>query len=176
VSADSSARTDWVIAQLALEPQARAHARVLEFGCGNGALAQKLCESHPELDLLAIDRSATAVHRAATRLRPHLDSGRLTLQQVALADLDVAAESIDLAFGVNVNVFWTSSATAELSVLRGALVPAGRLLICFGTPPDQSRQDHILASVADHLRAGGFTDVSVVSDRAGSAVTASRGA
>jgi len=174
VSADSSARTEWVIAQLALAPQARA--RVLEFGCGNGALAAKLCESHPGLDLLAIDRSATAVHRAATRLRTHLDSGRLTLQQAALADLDVAAESIDLAFGVNVNVFWTSPATAELSVLRRALRPAGRLLICFGPPPDQSRQAQILATVVDHVRAAGFADVTVASDRAGSAVTASRGA
>jgi hypothetical protein len=135
-----------------------------------------VCESHPDLDLLAIDRSATAVHRAATRLRPHLDSGRLTLQQVALADLDVAHGSIDLAFGVNVNVFWTSPATTELSVLRRALVPAGRLLICFGPPPDQSRQAQVLATVADHVGAAGFVHVTVASDRAGSAVTANRGA
>jgi cyclopropane fatty-acyl-phospholipid synthase-like methyltransferase len=168
LSADSSTRMDWVIAQLALA----AHARVLEFGCGSGALAARLCDSYPELSMLAVDRSAPAVQRAATRLRRHLDSGILTLRQVALADLEASDQSFDVAFGVNVNVFWTSPATAELAVLRRALVPGGRLLICFGPAPVEDRQAGILATVADHLRAEGFDHVAVTADPAGSAVTA----
>ena len=158
-----------MLAQLAL----RSGARVLEFGCGNGAIAAQLCDSYPDLSMVAVDRSEMAVKRAATRLRRHLDSGTLTLRQVALADLDVADGAFDVAFGVNVNVFWTSPATAELTVLRSALVPGGRLLICFGPAPVENRQAGILATVSDHLRAEGFDHVAVSADRVGSAVTAS---
>ncbi len=147
---------------------------MLEFGCGNGALAEKLCDRHPDLSITAIDRSATATQRAAARLSRSLASGQVTLQQVALADLNVTGAPFDLAFGVNVNIFWTSPATAELTVLRRALVPGGRLAICFGPAPVENRQAQILATVADHVRAAGFRDVSVTTDRAGSAVRSSR--
>lgn len=47
----------------------------------------------------------------------------LDVRQTTLADLDAGPGTVDLAFAVDVNVFWTADPRAWLAVLRR--VPAG---------------------------------------------------
>ena len=128
-------RVAWAVDQLDLRPDAR----VLEIGGGPGAAAELVCGRLERGFLLGIDRSAVAIERSAKRNRAHLDAGRLELRQCALADLEVPDDSFDLAFSINVNLFWTGPAQAELDLLHRALRPGGALHVLYGparaTPP-----------------------------------------
>ncbi|WP_344121503.1 class I SAM-dependent methyltransferase [Kocuria aegyptia] len=161
-------RNRWAVEQLGLRPGSR----VLEFGCGGGAAAQLVLDRLCGGSVLAIDRSATAVARAAERNRAAVDAGVLTVRQVPLADLDVPAGSFDVAFGVDVNLFWTTSAEPELSVLRDALAPGGTLLIAYGPAPGPERRAALLERVRGAVAAHGFVDAEVVEAARGSGVRA----
>ncbi|WP_324651032.1 class I SAM-dependent methyltransferase [Georgenia sp. H159] len=107
---------------------------VLEIGCGPGAALALLTEVLPAARVVGVDRSATAVGRAAARLAGVPGRSRVSLQQVAIADLDLPDAGIDVAFGVNVNVFWTSDARHELAALRRVLRPGGVLHLVYEPP------------------------------------------
>lgn len=137
--------------------------RVLEFGCGPGAAVELVC---PVLDggrMLAVDRSAVAVRRTAERNAAFVTAGVLEVRESDLAGLTVPDGSVDVAFGVNVNLFWTRDPGPELAVLRAALAPDGVLHVCYdGAPP---------AAVAGGLERHGWT-VTPVSGPGGAGVSA----
>lgn len=143
--------------------------RLLEFGCGPGVAAELVCARLTEGRLLAIDRSAVAVERTTRRNAEHVRAGCLDVRECALTDLRLPAGSLDQAFGVNVNVFWTGSATAELAVLRAALRPGGRLSVFYGTGP--TGPDRVTAVVADHLRTSGFAGIEILRSPHGTGIT-----
>jgi hypothetical protein len=62
----------------------------------------------------------------------------------------------DVAFAVNVNLFWLRPATQELATLRHVLQPTGRLHLVFD-PPDPARADQLEAALVEHLSQAGFT-------------------
>jgi SAM-dependent methyltransferase len=145
---------------------ARPGTRVLEVGCGPGAVASLVC---PRLDrvaggaMWAVDRSAVAVARTTERCAAAVDDGVLTVLRSDLAGLRLAAGSVDVAFTLNVNLFWTRDPGPELAVLRGVLAPGGVLHVLYeGTPP---------AAVAAGLRRNGWDPVPVSGD-GGAGVTA----
>lgn len=153
-------RVRWAVEQLDLCPTAR----VLEFGGGPGVAASLICPQLSTGTLLEIDRSATAVARIRQRCAEHLATGRLEVRQAALAELDVPDSSIDIAFGVNVNLFWTTSAATELALLSRALAPGGQLLIAYGPAPSGSDQGDALARVREAVEAAGFSRARVADD------------
>lgn len=161
-------RIRWAVEHLALRPGCH----VLEVGCGSGAAAQLVCERAGDTTMLAIDRSATAVARATARNRRHVQAGTLTVRQADLAGLAVPAASFDVAFSVDVNLFWTSTADPELSVLRRALAPGGSLLIAYGAGPRPDRQAELLERVRDAVDAHGFAAPVVLREERGSGVRA----
>ena len=163
-------RVRWAVEHLDLRPDAR----VLEFGGGPGAAAELVCDRLATGRLLEIDRSRTAVARIRDRCGVHMAAGRLEVRQGALADLDVPDASIDIAFGVNVNLFWTTSAAVELARLHRALVSGGQLLIAYGPGPAGSDQRDVLARVREHVEAAGFGQVRVAVDPRASGVVARR--
>ncbi len=124
-------RVAWAVDQLDLVPDET----VLEIGGGPGAAADLVCARLERGFLLGIDRSAVAMERSRKRNQAYIDAGRLELRRCALADLEVPAGSFDLAFSVNVNLFWTGPAGRELTLLHRALRPAGRLHILYGPGP-----------------------------------------
>ena len=109
--------------------------RVLEVGAGPGVAAGLLCEAGAVVT--AIDRSATAVGRCRARNAAHVAAGRATVERLALRDLPAAGERFDVVLAVDVNVFWTSPATAELAALTARLAPGGVVHLCYGPPSAQ---------------------------------------
>jgi cyclopropane fatty-acyl-phospholipid synthase-like methyltransferase len=83
----------WAVETLAVGPGDR----VLEIGCGPGVAASRVCERLVGGKMLAIDRSPIQIERTRKRNEAHLASGRLEVEGVELADLDVGARRFDKA-------------------------------------------------------------------------------
>jgi 2-polyprenyl-3-methyl-5-hydroxy-6-metoxy-1,4-benzoquinol methylase len=110
--------------------------RVLEVGCGSGALTDALCRGGATV--VAIDRSPTAVQRARHRNAPHVAAGYVEVHEAALADLDWAGPPFDVVVGVDVNTFWTGSAEREVRRVAELLAPDGRVVLVHAPPPGSS--------------------------------------
>ena len=148
--------------------------RVLEIGCGPGVAAQLVCERLADGGtLLALDRSAVAVRRTGERNAAHVAAGRLEVRRATLADAGLPPEGLDAAFAVDVNVFWTTPATAELAVLAAALRPGGALHLLWGAGGPQS-VDRVTSTVAAGLEAAGFAGVTPRRSERGFGVSAVR--
>jgi SAM-dependent methyltransferase len=148
---------------------------LLEAGCGPGVAAGLVCERLTGGGrLLAIDRSPVAVRRTAERNAAHVAAGRLEVRQATLAGVEVRPGSLDAAFTVNVNVFWTTDAAAELAVLRAALRPGGAVHLLWGAEGPTSG-DRVTAPVAAALTAAGFSGVTVLREARGIGVSATAG-
>jgi SAM-dependent methyltransferase len=136
-AASVPARVRWAVGVLAPRPGER----VLDVGSGTGASVEALLDVMGVSDaavrpsIVAIDRSATAVGRIRERVADAAASGAVEVVLTPLAGLDSAHGPFDAAFGVNVNVFWTSAAVPELRALAGAIRPGGRLLVAYGIGP-----------------------------------------
>ena len=144
------ARIEWAVQLLELEPTDR----VLEFGCGPGVAASLVADHLTDGHIIAIDRSAIAIARSAARNAHHISAGRFTVAQVALADYRTD-QLFDKAFGVNVNVFWTTSPAGECHTLRTVLAPAAPVHLVYDGP-GESRTGAI-DRVVGNLTSAGFT-------------------
>ena len=156
------ARIAWAVDLLEVAPDDR----ILEFGCGPGVAVGLVCDKLESGRLTAIDRSATAIERSRSRNAHHIQAGRAVLQQVDLAGFGGQSAQFDKAFGVNVNVFWTSSADAESAVLARVLRPGGVLRLVYAGPAPSGARD-VAPIVAANLGRHGFeTEVSRSPDKA----------
>jgi hypothetical protein len=101
--------------------------------------ARMICEQLADGQVLGVDRSPVAIARSAARNREHLERGTLALHQVDLAGFDPAGRTFGKVLAVNVNVFWTGSAEAELQVLQCCLRPAARVFLCYEARTNRNR-------------------------------------
>jgi SAM-dependent methyltransferase len=111
--------------------------RLLEIGCGPGVAVAAVCERLDGGQVVAIDRSATAIARAAKRNQDHLGAGRAVLltaalEDVAPADVLQGGRRFDKVFAMNVNLFWVRSPARELAIVRDLLAPGGALYLFYG--------------------------------------------
>ena len=150
------ARLTWAVESLDLSPDDR----VLEFGCGTGVAAELVCEQLVTGHLTAIDRSASAIERTRARLAEQIAAGRVDVQRVELARFDGQPATIDVAFAVNVNVFWTAPATAECEVLRRVLKPGGVVHLVYDSPTNSDGSSKVVGPATTALERHGF-DVTV---------------
>jgi SAM-dependent methyltransferase len=113
--------------------------RILEVGCGPGAAARELLRLCPDLVVVGIDRSATAIEQARTMSSEAIASGRLEFRCVSVEDfaLEPNEAPFDLAFALRVGALDGRHPKAgELALRRiaAALKPQGRLYIDGGNP------------------------------------------
>lgn len=113
--------------------------RVLEIGCGPGAAAREVARRIGDGHVLAIDRSAKAVSQARRACAAEIESGRLSVRQVAAEDFELAPgeAAYDLAFAVRVGALDGRHREAEARVrarIAAALAAGGRLLADGGDP------------------------------------------
>jgi cyclopropane fatty-acyl-phospholipid synthase-like methyltransferase len=135
--------------------------RLLEIGCGPGVAASLVCERLAAGRMLAIDRSEVQAERTRRRNEAHLASGRLVVETVALAELDVGKDRFEKVFAINVNLFWLGPATQELERIRGALTPGGRLFL-FYEAPGGAKLRQMTERLAAVLSSGGFSEPEIV--------------
>ncbi|WAZ26088.1 class I SAM-dependent methyltransferase [Streptomyces cinnabarinus] len=134
--------------------------RVLEIGCGGGVAVQLVCELLETGSITAVDRSATAVARALSRNAALVEEGRAALARIPFTAAELAAEglsdrSFDKIFAVNVNLFWTGPARAELALAASLLAPGGALYAFYETPA--GREQEVVEKATGAFEAAGFT-------------------
>lgn len=113
----------------------RPDARVLEVGCGTGVAAALLCARVPDGHVTALDRSATAVAHAERRLARWLEAGVADVAERDLAAFHGDGRPYDVVLAINVNVFWTGPASAEVARLAELLADDGVAHLWFEAPP-----------------------------------------
>lgn len=130
-----SPRLAGILAALPLRPGLR----VLEIGCGPGALARAMAARVTEGYVLAIDRSAKAIGQAVNGSFHEIARGNLEFRQVA-ADKFLRTDGqapFDLAIAVRVGALdgrHPGQQEATLRAVAAALGSTGRLLIDGGDP------------------------------------------
>jgi SAM-dependent methyltransferase len=136
VSERLSDRLRQIVDALALRPGLR----VLEIGCGPGAMAREMARQvGPGGFVLAIDRSPAAVAQAAVNSAAEIAAGLLRFRQSS-AELFALADGeppFDLAVAIRVGALdgrHPGAGQRARAAIRSALVPGGRLLIDGGDP------------------------------------------
>jgi len=127
----STHQKEWgtkLIAELAL----RGDERVLDLGCGDGALTLRLAELLPRGKVVGIDASQSMIDAARPKERDNL--------RFLLMDIDALAfnERFDLVFS-NAALHWVKDHRRLLKNLHGVLAAGGRLRFNFAGDGNCSR-------------------------------------
>ncbi|MFE8601779.1 SAM-dependent methyltransferase [Archangium violaceum] len=149
-------RLRWTVEQLGIEPDAR----VLEIGCGTGVAVGLVCERLRTGHITGIDRSASAIDRARKRNAAHIAAGKAGLWRGDLMDFTSDAGVFDTVFAVNVNVFWTGAARAELQRLFELTKPGGVALLVYEAP-DTRMAERIANALHEKFTARGLLTTSL---------------
>ncbi len=124
--------------------------RVLEVGCGHGALVTALAEAVGQGTVVAVDRSPRMADATTRRNRAAVEAGRVRVLCAPLIDAPLE-ERFDAVVAVDVRAFWTPPAP-EWDVVARVLAPGGRVVLGFSVmrPEDRER-----VTVAVRQLAGG---------------------
>jgi 2-polyprenyl-3-methyl-5-hydroxy-6-metoxy-1,4-benzoquinol methylase len=116
--------------------------RILDAGCGTGALTVRLAQRHPDLEIVAVDASSAMLKRAKRRA-----PSKATFHQADINDY-LAAHAGEFDRIVSVNLLWALDDPATtIGLMAGGLRPGGHMV--HTTPRWRFRFDRI---VALHLR------------------------
>ncbi|HMR83139.1 MAG TPA: class I SAM-dependent methyltransferase [Niabella sp.] len=113
--------------------------RILEIGCGSGAMARELSRRITSGYLLAIDRSAKAIQMAVKGSKKEMEAGKLSFRQAAVEKLELATNEklFDIAVAVRVGALDGRHPEVEkksLIKIAKVLTNKGKLLIDGGNP------------------------------------------
>lgn len=130
-----SARLAAIVDALPLRPCTR----VLEIGCGPGAMAREIARRIGDGHVLAIDRSAKAVQQARAASAAEIAAGRMSVRQAAIEDFELEPGEAPFDIAVAIRVGALDGRHPELQGrahrnIARALAPHGRLFIDGGDP------------------------------------------
>lgn len=130
-----SPRLAAIVDALPLTPRSR----VLEIGCGTGAAARAIARRLDTGHILAIDRSATAVAQTRSGSAAEIESGRMSVRQVAVESFVMEPGDLpfDIVLAVRVGALdgrHPDVGQRAAQRLLAALDPAGRVFIDGGQP------------------------------------------
>lgn len=113
--------------------------RVLEIGCGPGAMAREMAKRVGAGKVVAIDRSAKAIAQAIAGSDEDIAAGRLEFRQsdAETFALEDGEPPFDIAVAVRVGALdgrHEEAGVKARSAIAKALRPGGRLFIDGGTP------------------------------------------
>jgi SAM-dependent methyltransferase len=150
-------RIRWAVRVMAPAPDDH----LLEIGCGPGVAVAHVADQLHGGRITAIDRSATAVDRAARRNADAVASGKVVLRTAALeslrpAELLQGGDGFDKVFAMNVNLFWVRTPTRELDLIGALLKPGGALFLFYGYGTPGQGPPTVPEVLFDHLADGGF--------------------
>ena len=116
---------DWGLAHL----PAREVARAADLGCGAGRNAGELLKRFPKARVTALDYSELSVAKAAAYNKAAIRAGRCAVLQGDVSNLQLPAESFDLATAFETVYFWPGLESCFAQVAT-VLRPGGTFLIC----------------------------------------------
>ncbi len=113
--------------------------RVLEIGCGPGAMAREISKRIGKGHILAIDRSAKAIQQAIASSQTEIETGTLSFRQIAVEkfELEHSEKLFDIALAVRVGALDGRHPEIEKQALlkiAKALTKKGKLFIDGGNP------------------------------------------
>lgn len=113
--------------------------RILEIGCGPGAMAREIAKRIGSGHILAIDRSAKAIQQAITRSKAEIETGVLLFRQIPIEkfELEPKEKPFDIAIAVRVGALDGRHPEIERQALikiTHALTKKGKLFIDGGNP------------------------------------------
>lgn len=136
-------------------------ADVLEIGCGPGLALAAMCERVAGGRIVAFDHSALMLAQAAKRNRRALEAGCLQLHLGGLEALAGLERDFDVAYSVNVAMFWKDRRAALAAI--GAVIKPGGLLATTHQPRHVGAKSADAFAFAERLseemRQLGFTNI-----------------
>ena len=156
---------DWGFTHLpAMTPE-----NAVDLGCGGGRNAGELLKMFPKAHVTAVDYSELSVEKAKGYNKAMIETGRCKVLQGDVSDLQLPAESFDLATAFETVYFWPGLEKCFAQVAK-VLNPGGYFMICNesdGTDPTSLKFEKIIDGMKNHtveeieaaLRAAGFSEV-----------------
>ena len=93
---------DWGMSHLpVMSPE-----QIVELGCGGGRNAGELSKRFPKAKVIAVDYSEVSVAKAKEYNKEKIDGGKMIVQQGDVSNLNLPAESFDLATAFDTIYFW----------------------------------------------------------------------
>ena len=113
--------------------------RILEIGCGPGAMAREIARRIGSGHILAIDRSSKAIQQAVSGSKPEIKTGALQFRQIAIEKFELEAKEKPFDFAVAIRVGaldWRHPEIEKqaLTKIARALTKKGKLFIDGGNP------------------------------------------
>lgn len=145
--------------------------KVLDIGCGDGAVLKRILERCPEGMACGVDLSPESVAFARRRNRRELGA-RCFVEQGSAEHLPCASETFDAAVAFETVYFWPDLPRAFTEVAR-VLRPGGYfLIVCEAGDPDDPRWEkwtrrigdmtvHSAETLTQHLSETGFGDITL---------------
>ena len=146
-----------------------APARAVDLGCGGGRNAGELLKKYPQVQVTAVDYSDLSVEKAKEYNRDMIAAGRCVVQQGDVSDLNLPADTFDLATAFETVYFWPGLERCFGQVAK-VLRPGGYFMICNesdGTDATGLKFEKVIEGMKSHtveqieaaLRAAGFSEV-----------------
>jgi cyclopropane fatty-acyl-phospholipid synthase-like methyltransferase len=113
--------------------------RILEIGCGPGAMAREIAKRIGSGQIVGIDRSAKAIRQAIAGSKAEIETGVLLFRQIPIEkfELDAKEKPFDIAVAVRVGALDGRHPEIEkqaLTKIAKALTKKGKLFIDGGNP------------------------------------------